>query len=624
MTLFNLAIKNIRRNLKSYTLYLGSIIFTIAIYFTFVTLQHSGDIMEAAGAMTKIDSLMNMSSILLLIFAAIFISYSNTFFLKKRKKEVGLYLLLGIRKRKVGWLLFFENLVIGIIALILGIVIGFIISQGMLAILIRLMGFNNIGGLPLSIQAVKNTGLVFLILFLFTSYQGYRVINKFSLIELFHAVKKGEKLPKPSIITTSIGIALLVIAYYFASVNPLDSWAWRMFSLAMPIIILLSTVIGTYLLFHSVLVFVFSMLKKNKRWAWRGLNMMTVSQMLYRIRSNAKTLTVIAVLSATTITSGGAIFGLYYNVAKDTESSTPNTFMWEGENINVQSDVVEMKTEVHVKNKQIEQSNYTYEYSILAETEYNKLAQYHNKKVVSLAEDEAYIIDPYLEVRLAANQNQHMQTIIVDGITLAVNKSSTENVLNNQLVYLTAVVSDEVYEQLSGEVTTYQLINTKDEADQLALSQSIQDQLGEKMLSSYPKMYHESLQSIGVLLFVGSFLGLVFLVATGSIIYFKMMTEAEEDKDKYEGLYKIGVSYKEIKKTIRAQVAIIFVVPLVLGILHASFALKTFSNLFFMDIMKPVIIWMVLYSCVYAIYYVLTVKYFNGTVKGKLDKVGVS
>lgn len=622
MTLFDLALKNIRRNLKSYTLYLGSIVFTIAIYFTFVTLQHSGDIMEAAGAMTKIDSLMNMSSILLLIFAAIFISYSNTFFLKKRKKEVGLYLLLGIRKRKVGWLLFFENLVIGISALILGIVIGFILSQGMLLLLVKLMGISISGGLPLSTQAVWNTGIVFLILFLFTSYQGYRVINKFSLIDLFHAVKQGEKLPKTSVITTLIGLALLVLAYYFASVNIMESMAWRMFAFAMPLVILVSTVIGTYLLFHSVLVFVFSMMKKNKRWSWRGLNMMTVSQMLYRIRSNAKTLTVIAILSATTITAGGSIFGLYYNVATDTESSTPNTFMWEGDAIAIQSEEIEMMAEVSVKVKQIKQGNYTYEYSILDVTSYNKLAQYHNKPLVKLTNEEAYIIDPYLEARLGANQQ--IDTIHVDGINLKVSDSSVDTVLNNQLVFLTAVVTDEVYDQLTGELTTYQLINTKNEAEQLALSDQIQKKLGDKFLSSYPKMYHESLQAIGVLLFVGSFLGLVFLVATGSIIYFKMMTEAEEDKDKYEGLYKIGVSFKEIKKTIRSQVAIIFIVPLALGILHASFALNTFSNLFFMDIVKPVTIWMLLYSCVYAAYYVLTVNYFNRTVKNKLDKVGMS
>lgn len=111
-------------------------------------------------------------------------------------------------------------------------------------------------------------------------------------------------------------------------------------------------------------------------------------------------------------------------------------------------------------------------------------------------------------------------------------------------------------------------------------------------------------------------------MATGSIIYFKMMTEAEEDCDKYEVLHKIGVNNKEMKKTIRAQVGIIFGVPLVVGILHAAFALIAFSNLFAMDIVKPVIIWIVAYSCIYAVYYVLTVHYFNKTITQNFTKVG--
>jgi len=617
MTLFDLAIKNIKRNIKNYMLYLSSIVFTIAVYFTFVTLQHSDNIMSEAGSVTKVSTLMNMSSILLLIFAAIFISYSNTFFLKKRKKEVGLYLLLGIRKRKIGALLFFENLIIGIGALIVGIILGRVVSSGMLAALVKLMGIEVSGGLPLSIAAIKTTALVFVALFLFTSFQGYRVIYKFKLIELFQADKKGEQPPKPNLFVTLIGIALLATGYYFASVDMYTSNAWKVVGLAMPLVILLSTILGTYLLFHTVLVYVLSLLKRNKRWAWRGLNMMTVSQMLYRIRSNAKTLTVIAILSATTITAGGAIFGMYYNVERDINEQMPNTFMWEGQPLTLDETNITMSKEVEVKTVKAEHSGSSNQYSMMSESVYNELARFHNVKEVALSVNEAYIIDSFVEVRFT--EDEANKQLKLNDLTLDVIDYSTALVLNSDLAYITAVVPDRVYNQLAVEPTYYQLVNTVNEKEQLDLSAQIKAQLQDTHLSSYPEDYNEMIQAIGALLFVGSFLGLVFLIATGSIIYFKMMTEAEEDKDKYEGLYKIGISFKEMKKTIRAQVGIIFISPLILAIMHAGFALLTFSNLFLMDIVQPVIIWMLIYSSVYAIYYVLTVKYFTGVIKKRIQ-----
>src|SRR5690625_1230719 len=129
MTLFNIALKNIRKNMKSYGLYIGSTIFSIVIFFTFATLKHSGDISGLAEESKQMSSMMNASAFVLIIFVAIFILYSNSFFMRKRKKEVALYSLTGVRKQKIGFLLFFENMVIGIFSLIIGVVAGFFLSR---------------------------------------------------------------------------------------------------------------------------------------------------------------------------------------------------------------------------------------------------------------------------------------------------------------------------------------------------------------------------------------------------------------------------------------------------------------------------------------------------------------
>lgn len=334
MTLFDLALKNIQRNMKSHALYLGSMIFSIVIYFTFVTLKYSDDITALQGSSTQIKGIMNVSSIVLLIFVAIFIAYSNAFFLKKRKKEVGLYSLLGVRKQKIGWLLFFENMMIGFLSLIAGIVAGFFLSQLFLAILVRLMGFEVVAEFTFSSAAVANTLIVFCLIFLFTSLQGYFVIYRFQLIDLFRASEKGEELPKARLIAALAGVVFLAAGYWLASQDLFTSEVWRRIGfLAVPPLVVMLVVIGTYLLFHSVLVYVLAKMKNNERWAWRGLHLMSVSQLLYRIRGNAKTLTLIAILSATTITAGGAVFSLYYTNEKDTQAYLPHTFMWEGERI---------------------------------------------------------------------------------------------------------------------------------------------------------------------------------------------------------------------------------------------------------------------------------------------------
>lgn len=619
MTLFDLAIKNIRRNVKDYAVYIGSMVFSIMIYFTFVTLKYSDDIASITDMKKQVQGIMNASSIILIIFVAIFITYSNSFFMKKRKKEMGLYSLLGVRKKQIGFLLFFENLIIGLISLVAGIIVGFLLSKGLMTILVKLMGYNDIAGFTLSVDAVMNTVIVFIIIFLFTSLQGYRVIYRFKLIELFHAAKKGEDTPKAKGITVVIGILFIAAGYYLSAVDIFTSKAWSTIGfLTTPVLVILLTVVGTYLLFHSVTVYVLHFMKKREGWAWKGLNLMTASQLLYRIRGNAKTLTIIAVLSATTITAGGAVFGLYYNTDKDTQESLPNTFMWKGEMVKFDEADVVYKEQLHSKEIEIE-DQYTMSYNLMPVSEYNHIAKLQGKDEVSIKEGQIIVVNSYYD-EIFSNGEQK-DSLLVDRAELKIAEVVRTPVFNTYTIFSGAVVTDAFYESLNVEQNVFQVVELAQEKDQVAISDSIRKQLDDEAnFSSFPESYNESIQSLGILLFVGSFLGLVFLAATGSIIYFKMITEAEEDKVKYEILHKIGVSEKEMTKTIRHQVGFIFIVPLIVGLAHGAFALKAFSTLFMMNITTPVIYWMIAYSIIYAVYYVLTVKYFKKIIKQSFVK----
>ncbi|WP_447402640.1 FtsX-like permease family protein [Lysinibacillus sp. fkY74-1] len=619
MTLFSLARKNIQRNLSNYFLYIASMVFSIVIYFTFVTLKYNDDLSALKQSSQQIKGLMSASSVVLLFFIVIFMAYSNSFFMKKRKKEVALYSLLGVRKQKIGLLLFFENLVIGLVSLVLGIVLGFFMSQGLLMILVRLMGYEIVGNLTFSIEALVNTTVIFTVLFLFTSLQGYRVIYQFKLIDLFHAEKQGEQIPRASLVAAVLGTALIAFGYYTAASDMFTSEIWRFFTvLGTPLMVIGVTIVGTYLLFHSVSVFVLTALKRATSWSWKGLNLIGVSQLLYRIRANAKSLSIIAILSATTITAGGGVFGMYYNAEATVRQMLPNTFMWKGDPVDFSQKDVIYNESLSVKNLRVDNEFSFFEYTLLKESDYNRLAKLQGKdQNLHIADGSTVLLDAAYDERFShdfTGENFKLK----NGDYFHVEKMYTESVLNFIPAGTVLVVNDQEFAATNAEEIKMQAIGLDNDLKQQVVSQDIIKQLSteqQESFSSVPQSYEDSIATVGALLFVGSFLGLVFLAATGSIIYFKILTEAEEDQAKYAILNKIGVNSKQILKTVAGQVAVIFSAPLIVGIVHSAFALLAFSQLFGMNITKPVILWMIAYSAIYFIYYIFTVRSFYKIVR---------
>ncbi|MBK5444853.1 ABC transporter permease [Peribacillus sp. TH24] len=628
MTLFSLARKNIARNFSQYFLYIASMVFSIVIYFTFVTLKYSDTIAEKTASSQKLDSLMSGAAVILIFFVAIFIAYSNSFFMKKRKKEVALYALLGVRNRQIGFMLFFENLLLGLVSLVMGVVLGFLCSKGFMTILIHLMGYDVIAPFTFSGSAALNTAIVFLIIFLVTSFQGYRLIYQFKLIDLFHASKKGEAAPKPSMIVAILGVLLIAIGYWLAMQDLFTSKVWQKVGFLMTALIILSTVIvGTFLLFHSVTGFVLAVIKKNEKWLWKGLHIMTISQLLYRIRGNARTLTVIAVLSATTVTAGGAVYGLYYNTNDQVMTADPNTFMYQQTDAKSDQQVSNVLSDTKY-DENIEALSVTFNtkelnaasvfdssdkriYTVINEKTYNKLAAVQNKEELHVNADNAVILDIGYDKRFSPKYKG--KTITTENNSAITFQSfKTQTVLNAGTAGIAVMVSNDQFKvlQKEGEALKYRVIGVDNASTDL--SKKIAKQIPEEALfSSAPQDFQRSIEGVGSLLFIGSFLGLVFLAATGSIIYFKVLTEAEEDKSQYNMLHKMGVSAKEMRKSIASQVFVIFFIPLTVGLLHSVVALKAFSSLLMMDLAKPVMIWMIAYTVIYGLYYILTVASYN-------------
>ncbi|WP_230135973.1 ABC transporter permease, partial [Peribacillus frigoritolerans] len=473
MTLFSLARKNIARNLSQYFLYIASMVFSIIIYFTFVTLKYSDAVAEQTASSQKLGSLMSGAAVILVFFVAIFIAYSNSFFMKKRKKEVALYALLGVRNRQIGFMLFFENLLLGLVSLVVGILLGFLCSKGFMTILIYLMGYDVIAPFTFSGSAALNTSIVFLIIFLVTSFQGYRLIYQFKLIDLFHASKKGEAAPKPSMIVAFLGIFLIVIGYWLAMQDLFTSKVWEKIGFLMTALIILTTVIaGTFLLFHSVTGFVLAVIKKNEKWLWKGLHLMTVSQLLYRIRGNARTLTVIAVLSATTVTAGGAVYGLYYNANDQVMTVDPNTFMYQQTDVKSDHQVTAILPDTKY-DENVEALSITFNtkelseesafdnsdkriYTVIDERTYNKLADVQGKEALHVNHGKAVILDIGYDKRFSPEYKD--KTIRTENNTAITFQSfKTQTVLNAKTAGIAVVVSNDQFKSLQkeGEALNY-------------------------------------------------------------------------------------------------------------------------------------------------------------------------
>lgn len=635
MTLFSIARKNIRKNFTNYFLYFASMIFSIVIYFTFVSLKYDTAIQSATEGSTKISSAFSAAAVVLIIFVAIFIWYSNSFFTRKRKKEVGLYSLLGVRKKQIGRMLFYENFLMGVLALLAGIALGSVLTRFFVSLLMKIMGYDAVSNFSISPAAIINTTIVFMIITLITSLQGYRLIYRFKLIELFHADQEGEREPKASWITALLSLAFIGTGYWLALQNLLQSKAWAAMGFMLtPLVILMTVMIGTYLLFSTLTVTLLKLSRNNKNRFWNGMNMIGVSQLLYRIKGNARTLTIIAVLSATTLTAVGTAYSFYYSNASSAQQANPNSMMWISRDrdssmtkrvdelidstphhellYHVSVPVLEVDADVRGLSEAFSHDIQTF--SIISQHDFNELAKAQGRKdTITLRREEAVAMDPayfegispaYVGSTVTLKQNKQEQQITFKEL-------KKYSVLNMGTVYSTMVVSDELFTQLEKQTNTVMLeaygLSNQDKAKQL--TEDIEGVLPEgAAFASYYQDYARGMESSGLLIFMGGFLGLVFLTAAGSIIYFKQLTEANSDKARYQILNKIGVNRREVKKSIAQQVLFIFALPLVAGIAHCAVALSALSKLLHMNLVIPVVICMGVYTCVYLIYYVVTVR----------------
>ncbi|SQB92906.1 permease [Clostridium tetanomorphum] len=566
------------------------------------------------------------SAVIIAIFAAIFVLYSSSFFIRKRKKELGLYSLLGLKKRQIGSLLFYENIIIGSIALLAGLLMGGLLSKLFIMILIKFIGMNLLIKFSIGIDAVLHTIITFGILFLIVSINAYTIIYRFKLIDLFKAnstsENKSKKSTKPSIVLALLSIIFFVIEG-IAAMTIKDS---PTFLRNVPIA-LVTSIIGTFIFFGTFLTFMISVLKRNKKLYYKGDNLISISHFLYRIKSNAKTLSIIAITNAVALTSISVTYSIDYNMKKIYKTTYPFSYSYitTGKSLDKQVEDIIKK---HPENKLITsaeselvkvssklenfpdlESNYTYLISI---SKYK-----HTLKLKGL--DTNFKIPSSSQAILLKYGSKDLDEI--KGKTVNIHYKDLKNsfkIIDRKLEEPLNVtdmgpillVQDEIYEKYYNKdnVVTLKAYSVQNPLDSTSLTKDIIKIMPDDTKLSYVQDMKQILILTSMMLFIGILVGLVFLTSTGSILYFKQLTEANDDKERYTILRKIGISKKETKKSIKKQLIIIFILPIIIGLLHNLLALALLTTTIDLSIKVPIIISIVSYVLIYSIYYLLTVK----------------
>ncbi|MBW4828277.1 MAG: FtsX-like permease family protein [Clostridiaceae bacterium] len=620
MNSFKIAIVNFKRNIKTYGLYVMAMIFSVATYYNFLSMRYNPQFLEHEEASGYIQSTAMSASVLMVIFLVFFIVYSTNFFLNQRKKEIGVYAFMGIDNSKVGFIFASEGLLLGLLSLIIGLGVGILFSKLFMMILAKVALLNMKIDFFISKKAIIGTIIVYSIILMFTFLKGYISIIRSNLIDLINSLKKEEELPKVNYFKGIVSIIIIGIAYYVAINYEKIGFGTSLLTTILLIIL------GTYWLFGSFFSMIIRHYINKKSFLYKGVNIVSFSNIAFRIKNNYKTLTAVAVLITTCITSFGTVSSLKYYVEKNRKIEVPYTISYVSDNKEQidKADEIIKKSKNTIKLK--ERTNFFY----VPDNEVVVIKLSDFKDILSGlgVEDREDIISQFNlsknEVGYIERPQTMMSLIETDGIKIKDKKydikvSTKVPLFGNGLNFPCIVVNDKEYEILKANFIEHQfngiiLDNPKNIKD---LTFQLAELLSPKESSLYTSFVADAsfYDFTGIIYFLGSFLFLVFVFGTGSIIYFKTLSESFRDKGKYEILKKLGMTDLEIYKSVSKQVGISFILPLIVGSIHSIVSILVLSNMMKFNLLIPTIMSIGIFTLAYGIFYIFTIRKFMSIVQ---------
>lgn len=617
---FRLALTNIKKHARSYVPYIITCVITIAMFYIIKSLAFNlGKNLSSISAATS----MSLGSIVVAIFAIIFLFYTNSFLLKKRKKEFGLYNILGMEKKHMSALIATESLIVSVISLVLGLIIGIALDKLIFMIVIKLLDGQSPLGFTIIPEAILHTVALFCIIFAAILLNSVRIVYTTKTIDLLHGSNTGEKEPKTKWLLAILGVLCLGGGYTISiiSKNPVSA-------IGLLFIAIVLVVIGTYFIFVAGIIALLKLLRKNKGFYYKTSHFISVSGMIYRMKQNAVGLANICVLSTMVLvmvsTTSSLVIGMQdtintispydYSISvvdgktnQQVKDDIKNTAADNNLKITKFVDYQYLEFNADLKYNYITASDYSVESEklvgliIVTQQDYNMLTNSN----VDLSDDQVMMFYPnsfpysdltifdqkykvkesrkisdfipgknligysiYDSYGIVVKDNSQLQQISKYYNSFYGNSETNEYNEDNCYFY---ECNFNVDADLKKQLEFDEIIRNSELYQGGYYSGSISSTFKSEVLQAFRDTYSS-------MFFLGIFLSILFIMATILIIYYKQISESYDDKERYEIMQNVGMSHTEVKRTIRSQVLTVFFLPLIVAGVHVAFAFPIMSR----------------------------------------------
>lgn len=622
-----LAFTNIKNNGSLYLPYIISGIVTVAMFYIMMFLNNSKGLEKIYGS-SYLTSIMALGVGIIAVFSYIFIFYTNSFIIKRRKKEIGVYNILGMEKRHIAKVMGIETVTVALIAIIGGIVTGMLFSKLSILLLYKILAVKETVKFEINFSTIINTLIVFGILYALTLIYNMMQIKLANPIELLRGGNVGEKEPKSKWLMAIIAVGCLAVAYYisFTTENPLKV-------LSLFFVAVLLVIVGTYLLFIAGSIVFLKMLRKNKKFYYNKKHFAAVSGMIYRMKQNAGGLASICILSTMVLVIIASTVSLYIGLEDELKTRYPMEAVTYVNYLEVDDNVDSVRDHIRQiiedEGRTItDEKSYGY-FNMLTKQNDNSLEKTSendslgNGTYVNIVTKDALCnLEDSLDekdipeltddsVAVYGMKKFNYDSIKILGRKFDVKESKYYKIKKD--AYMSSCFTNEYYIVVNNMDTLTQLFNLQKEVygdkaftfrntvgfdfdgtkqQKIDCVKKINQYLvsdAEKEIgngTAYVEGRAENEEAVhtlyGGIFFLGIFLGTMFLMVTVMIIFYKQTSEGYDDKERYEIMEKVGMSNAEVKKSIQSQVRMVFFLPIVTAAIHVAAAFPMLRRLLVM------------------------------------------
>ena len=619
---------NIKKNFSLYRIYLLATIGLLSIFIAFLNFISDKIIAEKIRNSGQALVIANGSLIFLTVFLVIFLIYFNNFFVKKRSQELGVLAILGFSKRELTKLLTLENLVILVLSYLVSLLLGPTLYFLAVLVITHLLDLTMEVQWFITVKEIIESLGILVVVFLINFITNGVIIAKQSLIEFVNFSKKAEKKISIRKVRAIIAITALLLSYVLCLTTVFSSTRKMLLSVGMvpiSLLIIILVILGSIFTIRYGLTFVISFLKEKKKRLYRPLSNIIYPKFNYRIATKNKLLTVLGGLLTLTVSVTGIMVMLYAYSLNGIERLTPSAIEYNVESENGQVNVTNILENGQVSlvdinllrlntnpEVTITESGQTIPYfDIINYSDYKELMKAQGRTNSIEGSESLPLLINYYPTEISLGKTFKLE----NAYDVTVKQVSTNNVFSFSTSVTTLVVSDKLYAELSSRFPEKEMTIRTFNGNSIRSSETFYNQFSTvpDVISSYSREHTVKTANIATYIFI-TFLSILFIICTGSILYFTSLIEIMENKEEYSYLSKLGYSQKMINRIVGYEIGILFLIPVLIGIINGSMLLIFYKYLF-MDtlvagniIMLSLLLFLFFFLIIYGTFYLLTLR----------------